>query len=50
MRESVEAVAWTKYEVDCPQCGDLESFEEDPVNTSYDCLGCGVRIHVSDTR
>lgn len=45
----MEAVAYAKYEVDCPVCDEVLSLESDPVGEIVEC-GCGARILVTGTR
>lgn len=48
--EELEAVAWARYEWDCPAC-DFDNVEEhDPQGENLECQGCGASVHITGTR
>lgn len=50
MNEEPEAVAYTRYSIDCPACEDAFDEEADPAGDTVDCPSCGVTIRVVETR
>jgi ribosomal protein S27E len=50
MDEELEAVAYTKYEWDCPECGEVNATEFDPAGEVVECGDCGRSIRITETR
>ena len=48
--EPLEAVAYTRYEIDCPACADTFCVEHDPAGETLPCEVCGALIRVTETR
>ena len=45
-----EAIAWTRYEWDCPVCGDANTgLEADPTGTVQQCDYCDSAIRIRET-
>ena len=45
-----EAIAYTKYEIDCPACEDVFEVDFDPANELVACDSCDARIRIMETR
>jgi len=45
-----EAIAYTRYEWDCPECGETNSgLESDPAGTVQECDFCDAPIKIRET-
>lgn len=48
--EELEAVAYAKYEWDCPECTAVNSEDHDPSGETVRCGDCGVDVRITETR
>lgn len=45
-----EQPAYTRYAVDCPECGEVLDLESDPAGETVECDVCEAAIRVIETR
>lgn len=48
--EELEAVAYAKYEWDCPDCSGVNVEEHDPSSETLQCTDCGASVRITETR
>jgi hypothetical protein len=46
----LEANAFTRYQWDCPACGDVNDVETDPAGGIDECGECGALVRIVETR
>lgn len=48
--EGLEAVAYTRWEWDCPECDEVNTEEHDPTGATVECADCGSPVLITETR
>jgi len=50
MDEELEAVAYSRYEWDCPACQEVNTEDHDPSGETIECGDCGSPVRITEAR